>query len=113
VIKRKQFAERRSLDESERIGSDFVGDEEFLHELKAAIILFFSVLDEKQRRLYAGLESLKRGRGGDVKIAGLLGVDPHTVAKGREELLKQDVDVETIRKKGAGRKPVEKKHRKS
>jgi len=30
-----------------------------LDEAKAAIILFFSILDEKQRRLYAGLESLK------------------------------------------------------
>lgn len=27
------------------------------HELKAAIILFFSLLDEKQHRLYAGLET--------------------------------------------------------
>ena len=35
------------------------------HELQAAIILFFSVLDEKQRRLYAGLESQKFGHGGD------------------------------------------------
>ena len=34
-------------------------------ELKAAIILFFSVLDEQQRRLYAGLESLTLGHGGD------------------------------------------------
>ena len=32
-------------------------------ELKAAIVLFFSLLDEKQRRLYAGLESLKLGHG--------------------------------------------------
>jgi hypothetical protein len=113
TIKRKQLAERTSLDESERLGSEFVGDEESLHELKAAIILFFSILDEKQRRLYAGLESLKRGRGGDIKIAELLGVDPHTVAKGRDELLQRDVDVDSIRKKGAGRKSVEKKHRKS
>src|SRR5450755_2669540 len=34
-------------------------------ELKAAILLFYSLLDEQQRRLYAGLESLKLGRGGD------------------------------------------------
>ena len=39
------------------------------NELKAAIILFFSLLDEKQRRLYAGLESVKIGHGGDKKIA--------------------------------------------
>lgn len=112
AIRRKQLAERLCLAESERLGSAVVGDEKFVHELKAAIVLFFSVLDEKQRRLYAGLESLKTGRGGDIKIAELLGVDPHTVARGREQLLQRDVDVEIIRKKGAGRKLVEKKHRK-
>jgi hypothetical protein len=40
-------------------------------ELKAAIILFFSLLDEKQRRLFAGLESAKMGHGGDYKMATL------------------------------------------
>src|ERR1039458_9214319 len=29
-------------------------------ELKASILLFYSLLDEQQRRLYAGLESLKQ-----------------------------------------------------
>lgn len=42
------------------------------HELKAAILLFYAFLDEKQRRLYAGLESLKIGFGGDKSIAELL-----------------------------------------
>ena len=31
-------------------------------ELKAAIVLFYSLLDERQRRLYAGLEAMKVGR---------------------------------------------------
>ena len=79
-------------------------------ELKAAIILFFSLLDERQRRLYAGLESLKLGYGGDTRIADLLGLDPGTVAQGRRQLLSRDVEVERVRRKGAGRKPVEKKH---
>lgn len=30
-------------------------------EVKAALILFVSILDERQRRLFAGLESLKLG----------------------------------------------------
>lgn len=60
-------------------------------ELKAAIILFFSLLDEKQQRLYAGLESHKLGHGGDRKIAELLGVDMHTVSRGRQELLVRQV----------------------
>ncbi len=82
-------------------------------ELKAAIILFFSLLDEKQRRLYAGLEAYKLGHGGDTQIARLLGLDVHTVAKGRKDLFGQEVVTERIRREGGGRKPVEKKCRRS
>lgn len=78
-------------------------------ELQAAIILFFSILDERQRRLYAGLESMKLGHGGDRRIADLLGLDPGTVALGRKQLLSQDVERERIRRHGGGRQPVEKK----
>ena len=76
-------------------------------ELRAAIVLFASLLDEQQRRLYAGLESLQLG--GDRQIAELLHLDPHTVAKGRRQLLAQDVEVGRVRAVGGGRKPVEKK----
>ena len=82
------------------------------HELKAAIILFFSLLDEQQRRLYAGLEAQKIGHGGDRKIAELLGLDVHTVSKGRRELFGEQVLRGRVRKQGAGRKATEKKHRK-
>ena len=41
-------------------------------ELKAAMVLFFSLLDEQQRRLYAGLEAHKLGHGGDRRIADFL-----------------------------------------
>lgn len=86
--------------------------EELSQELNAAIILFYSLLDEKQRRLYAGLESFKLGHGGDRRIAEFLGLDVHTVARGRRELFRGDVQEEGVRKKGAGRKAVEKKRRK-
>jgi len=82
-------------------------------ELKAAIILFFSLLNEKQRRLYAGLEAFKMGYGGDRKIAQLLGLNEHTVAKGRQELFIGQIEEHRVRQEGAGRKPVEKKPRKS
>jgi hypothetical protein len=78
-------------------------------ELKAAILLFFSVLDEQQRRLFAGLESIKWGRGGDTLLATFLNLDPHTVARGRQQLLDHDVAPARIRRAGAGRTPVEKK----
>lgn len=85
----------------------------FRDELKAAIILFYSLLNEKQRRLYAGLEAFKLGHGGDRKIADLLGLDSHTIAKGRRELLGGDIQTDSIRKKGGGRKSVEKKFQRS
>src|ERR1035441_8505109 len=78
-------------------------------ELKASILLFYSLLDEQQRRLYAGLESLKLGRGGDRSLADFLALDPHTVARGRQQLLAQDVEVDRARKAGGGRRRVEKK----
>lgn len=81
-------------------------------ELMAGIVLFFSMLDEKQKRLYAGLESQKLGYGGDNKIGELLGLDIHTVSRGREDLFGANPDVKDIRVKGGGRKPIEKKLRK-
>lgn len=82
-------------------------------QLKAAIILFFSLLDEKQRRLYAGIEALKLGHGGDQRVAQLFGLDAHTVARGRRELFADDLELERVRRRGGGRKSVEKKLRKS
>ena len=55
-------------------------------EMRAAIILFYSLLDEQQRRLYAGLESLKLGHGGDTVLAEFFGLNPHTIARGRQQL---------------------------
>ena len=78
-------------------------------ELKATLIIFFSTLDEKQRRLYAGYESLKIGHGGDKRIAELLDLDPKTVARGRKELLGGKVNADNIREPGGGRKQIEKR----
>jgi hypothetical protein len=78
-------------------------------ELKAAILLFYSLLDEQQRRLFAGLESIKLGRGGDTVLAEFLGLDPHTVARGRQQLLDQNVTTGGTRRSGGGRNRVEKK----
>ena len=78
-------------------------------ELKAAILLFYSLLDEQQHRLFAGLESIKLGHGGDTILAEFLGLDAHTVARGRQQLLDQNVAPGRTRRSGGGRKPVEKK----
>ena len=84
-----------------------------VEEAKATILLFCSMLNERQRRLYAGLESLKLGHGGDAHIASLLGMDPHTVARGRQELMSGELPHDRVRAAGAGRLLQEKKRRRS
>ncbi|MBD3240806.1 MAG: hypothetical protein GF331_09495 [Chitinivibrionales bacterium] len=81
------------------------------HQLRACIILFVSLLDEKQRRLWAGLESMRMGHGGDSAIARLLGISAQTVAKGRRQLLDRDVEVERTRCAGGGRPAMKKNAR--
>jgi len=76
-------------------------------------VLFAALLDERQRRLFAGVEALQFGRSADGWIAALLGIHRQTVAKGRRELLDKNIDFNRIRKEGAGRPRVEKKRRKS
>jgi hypothetical protein len=81
-------------------------------EVKAAIILFFSLLDEQQRRLFAGLEALQFDAK-DRWIAELLGVNVQTVAKGRQALLERDILLGRARRPGGGRTPSEKKRPRS
>jgi hypothetical protein len=78
-------------------------------KIRAAIVLFYSLLDEQQRRLFAGLESLKCGHGGDRRLAELLGLNEETVARGRRELVNHRVLAQRVRRPGAGRPTVEKK----
>jgi hypothetical protein len=109
LVREHQVVVRRFQESKPSLDRSLIGVEAVPDELRAAIVLYFSVLDEKQRRLYAGLEALKLGHGGDRKVAEFLGMDPHTVAEGRRQLLAQDFEVERVRKAGGGRKPVEKK----
>lgn len=103
-FRRKQVLARGSGEETRREMDQDV----LAHEVKAAIILFFSLLDERQRRLFAGMEVIRTGMS-DAKISEFLGLDPHTVAKGRCELLNQTIGNERLRQPGGGRKKQEKK----
>ena len=79
----------------------------------AARVLFYSLLDEQQRRLFAGLASLEWGHGGDQRMAQLFGLDVDTVARGRAELFGGQVLRERVRRVGGGRPRTEKKRQKS
>jgi hypothetical protein len=99
-LRQQQWAARQALQSPE-------------DELQAAIVIFYSLLDEQQRRLYAGLESLEWGHGGDQRMAQLFGLDVDTVARGRVELLSGQVLRERVRRAGGGRPRAEKKRPKS
>jgi hypothetical protein len=107
-IQKQQLRARRLEQERRSLGPP-LGEVVSSDEVRAALVLFVSLLDEKQRRLYAGLESLKWGHGGDRQVAGLLGLDVATIAKGRRELVRGEILTNRIRRPGGGRKPVEKK----
>ncbi len=78
-------------------------------DLGAALQTFVGTLDERQRRWFAGLESLRCGHGGDRRAAALLGLDAATVARGRRELAAGETLPGRVRRPGGGRKPLEKK----
>ena len=110
ATRKEQLTARRIL-RADTVLADMGEAELMADELKAAIILFFSLLDEKMRRLYAGVEALKLGHGGDCKVADLFGLDRRTVARGRRELLADSVGGDGVREAGAGRPPTEKSAR--
>ena len=112
-VRSQQIASRRVWEAQPSVSKSIAAQDVLPDELKAAIVLFFSLLDEQQRRLYAALESFKLGYGGDRKMADILGLDVSTVARGRRELLEHDVKVDRVRRVGAGRKLIEKKRQKS
>lgn len=111
--RKEQVLSRKHLEIEATFGTLPRSGESMSDELKAVIVLFFTLLNEKQRRLFAGLESLKLGYGGDRAVAEVLGLDVGTVAQGRQNLLDRDVELDRVRRSGAGRKHLEKKRRKS
>ena len=76
----------------------------------AAINRVIAMLDERQRRLFAGLLAMRRGHGGIVQLAEITGLSRTTIRRGMDELRRGvDLSARRLRKTGGGRKPVEKK----
>lgn len=78
-------------------------------EIQKALRTFLATLNEKQRRLYAGFESMKLGHGGDVIVSRLTEMNVKTIARGRQELTSQQITVDRVRQAGGGRHRLEKK----
>ena len=80
--------------------SDPTGATAVLH---AQMRLFASTLNEKQRRLFAGLEANRRGHGGQKKVAEILGLSTPTVRRGQRDLAQGRI-TSGVRRPGGGRK---------
>ncbi len=78
-------------------------------EMEQPLKLFLSVLNEKQKRLFLGFESMKYGPCGDYAIAALTGVNRKTIGKGRRELESGKISMERIREIGGVRVEFKKK----
>lgn len=78
-------------------------------DVQQALHTFIATLNEKQRRLYAGFESMKLGHGGDILISRQTGLNVKTIARGRRELASQQITVDRVRQVGGGAKAIEKK----
>jgi hypothetical protein len=55
-------------------------------EIERQMRVFFDSLSEKDRRRYAAVEAAKLGHGGVEYVVALLGCDPKTVRRGREDV---------------------------
>jgi hypothetical protein len=80
-------------------------------QMQENIRVLMSVLNEKQRRLYLGLESMRLGHGGDTAISRITGINVKTIALGRRQLQEGNLSSERIREVGGGRPPLKKKRR--
>src|SRR6266849_911936 len=76
-----------------------------------AINRVLALLDERQRRLFAGLLAMRRGHGGILAVAEITGLNRTTVRRGVAEL-RRGVGSATrrIRKPGGSRRLLEKKN---
>jgi len=107
LLAESQFAARKGIltrATTEAVGVTDSDGQEIIEHFET----FLSVLNEKQRRLYLGLESIRLGHGGDVRMASIAGVNVKTVSRGRQELLSKEIDLDRIRRKGAGRPTLKK-----
>ena len=69
-------------------------------------------LNEKHRRLVAGLLSEVLGWGGTKQIAEATGLDPKTIRQGRLDLQQglKNSHTDRVRREDAGRPPLKKRH---
>ena len=83
-----------------------------LIELHEAINRVMQTLNERARRLFAGLLARQQGRGGIERVAEITGLSRVTIRRGRREIDRSHPTLSLrLRRTGAGRQRLEKKLR--
>src|SRR5665647_1074617 len=80
-----------------------------IHAVKMKYAAIRPFLNERGRRLWAATESSSYGRGGISLICQATGLSTATVHKGIKEFNDSSVQIDQVRKKGAGRKKAKDK----
>ena len=79
--------------------------DDFNIDIDKYTVLFYNNLSEKDKRLFAGLESMKIGYYGVSIISKRLNIHKHTIRTGKKELISEElVPCLKVRQKGGGRK---------
>lgn len=78
-----------------------------------AIKRVVTLLDERRRRLFAGLLARQAGHGGVVRVARITGLSRTTILRGLRELDTPADASERVRRPGGGRPRLEKKRPRS
>ena len=78
---------------------------DFNFDIEKYTVLFYNNLSEKDKRLFAGLESMRIGYYGVSTISKKLNIHKHTIRTGKKELMSEELTpCLKVRKKGGGRK---------
>ena len=92
--RKRQLRARRVMLARGSAGSGPGSGSEQIRQLTGTLV---SLRDEGQRQRHAGQGSHRHGHGGDVWVAARLGMFPVTVAKGRQQLLRGDLETGRVR----------------
>lgn len=75
--------------------------------LKSKWLQIYPYLDERSRRIWAGIEAQQIGRGGKTLVQAATGMDWKTIEKGVQEASSKDAVEQRLRRKGGGRKSLQ------
>lgn len=75
--------------------------------LKSKWHQIYPYLDERSRRIWAGVEARQMGRGGKALVRAVTGLDWKRIAKGMEEATARAPVEPRLRSTGGGRKSVQ------